>query len=373
MYIKLNDLKSFYDMMDIPTIITDLKYNKVFCNNVSECSYLCTAFNPALAIEATPGAAELLNNNKPAILLRFEASSNTLAVNAFPIGSYIVFQQTTAPNAQPDNKMIFKDVSDNLDRILSLLPTLVKFGSGDILTMESFNRIHRSCFAILRTIQNADTIADLVGNCNLDNETFNISSVLKGIAEACNETCCSLPEQVPIYFVGKAEEIYVNCDKEKFSIAILNLLINSMVYTRDENQVKIECSTIGNNVLIMVSDKGMGISNEHVDRLLLPYKSKHPYDDEPGVPGVGIGITLVKEFVARYGGSFRLESEPHEYTNIIISLPRALEHEETAMQDQRIFASLIKHRFSPLYIQLSSICNLPWGDNLLKNPFETTA
>ncbi len=370
MYIKLNDIKTFYSLMDIPTIITDFDFKQVYCNNAAEDNYLGSDFNPGLCIEATPGAAELINDNRPAVLLRFEASDSCLAITATPIGPYIVFQQSNSPGTQPDIKMVYSDIESHLDRIFTLLPTLVKFGSGDRFTLEGFERIHRSCFAILRTVQNSNSITDLVSNCNLNNQTFNVTTVLKGIADACNEACINLPEQVPVHYVGNTQDIFVTCDKEKFITAILNLIVNSMVYTKDDNLVKIECSELGNKVVIMMSDKGMGISAEHLNRLQLPYNSKHPYDDEPGVPGLGVGLTLVKEFAARYNGSFSIESEQHEYTKTFLTLPIQAQHGASSRQDQRAFASLIKHRFSPLYVQLSLVCNPSWGENLFKDQSE---
>ncbi len=367
MYIKLNDLKVFYEMMDIPTIITDHKLNQVFCNEAAVGHFMTEGFDPALAIEASPGAAELIQADKPAVLLRFEATSRAMAINVIPVGPYLVFQQSNAPGKIPEIKNIFNMVSDNLERIFSLLPTLVKFGSGDLLTMESFERIHRSCFAILRTIQNAEAITDIVSNCNLKNQTFDVSKALNDIAEACNESCYNLAEQVPVKFFGNTDKLYISCDKEKFTIAILNLIINSMIFSRDDNHISISCSAIGTKVLITVNDYGMGIAPEYIDEVLLPYTSKHPQEDEPGTPGVGIGLSLVREFVKRYGGTFNIESEPHEGTNVSITLPQAPPTGMVvARQPQRLFSSLISNRFSPLYVQLSRVCTLKWGETLFE-------
>ncbi len=364
---KLAELKKFYENMDIPTIITDHKYNRMFCNKAAIGGYLADTFDPFSAVNATSGADILLEDNKPALLLRFEASSNAIAVNAIPVGDSIVFQLTNAPSVEPALKDVFEDITDSLDGIFTLLPVLVKYGSGDHLTMESFDRIHRSCFSILRTVQNTETLIDLVSNCNLTSKTFDVAIFLKEIAEACNETCFSLPEQVPVVFVGDANGLFLTCDKDKFLITVLNIIINGMIYTKDENVIKIGCKSIGKNIVITFVDEGVGIPNEQL-RWMSNRSGSVSTSPCSGQNTAGTGFALVCEFARRYSGLLQIESEEFLGSTVILSLPSASSTDEhSMMQGSREYANLVRDRFSPLYTQLSPICTLKWGENLFKS------
>ncbi len=366
MYIKLNDLMQFYNMMDIPTIITDREYKVVYSNDASKGHYMSEGFIPELAIEATPGADEHLAKDEPAIILRFEATSRSVAVSAVPIGCYIVFQASNAPTSDPRICNIFAAITENLEQVFTLLPTILKFASVDSLSLESLERVHRSCFSILRTVQNTQALTDLISNTGLNDEIFNVTELLSDIAQATNETCGFLPEQVPVTYIGDKDPIYITCDKEKFILSILNLISNSMLYSKDENYILIDCAATGKNVVITVADKGMGIKNELLSSVIKPFCSKHPYEDEPGAPGLGVGISLVREFVGRYKGRFSIESTELDSTTVVLRLPRS-NHPDTmiAKQPQKVFTKLIKNRFSSLYIQLSPICTLKWDSKLL--------
>ncbi len=365
LYIKINDLKTFYGMMDIPTIITNLDYSLVFSNDASKGHYLSEGFIPKLAIEATTGAARLLAEDKPVTLVRFEATSLATAISVVPIGNYLVFQMSNAPTFKPRIQNVFDNITEQLEGIFTLLPTILKFASVDSLCYESLDRVHKSCFAILRTVQNTQAMTEITSNINLQNEPINVTALLDDIAKAANESCDCLPEQVPVKYIGDTDDIFIQCDKDKFILAILNLISNSMIYSRDENTILIDCAATGENVVITVADRGMGINNDNLGSVLNPFSSKHPYDDEPGFPGLGLGLSLVREFTMRFKGAFSIESTEFEGTTVVLKFPRLkMQGTPQVRQQQKSFTGLIKNRFSPLYIQLSPICNLKWDNKI---------
>jgi signal transduction histidine kinase len=70
-------------------------------------------------------------------------------------------------------------------------------------------------------------------------------------------------------------------------------------------------------VEITVSDDGVGISADDQPRLFTPFFTTKP--PRPG--GLGLGLSVVADALARHGGSIRVDSEPGEGSSLILELP----------------------------------------------------
>ena len=90
-------------------------------------------------------------------------------------------------------------------------------------------------------------------------------------------------------------------------IVFRNLLNNALKYTPDGGQITWQIQAAGGAIHHAISDTGQGIPADdlaHVfDRF---YRVDQSRSRE--VPGVGLGLSLVRMFVEFYGGTVRLES-----------------------------------------------------------------
>ena len=71
-------------------------------------------------------------------------------------------------------------------------------------------------------------------------------------------------------------------------------------------------------VAVAVSDEGVGIDPDDVDRIFELFQRLHTRDEHEGT---GIGLALCKRIVERHGGDVGVESEPGEATTFTITLP----------------------------------------------------
>ena len=105
-----------------------------------------------------------------------------------------------------------------------------------------------------------------------------------------------------------------------------NLLSNALKFTR-QGRVELAASLLettaeGWRIKIDVSDTGIGIAEENINKLFSPYQqAEHSVSKEFG--GTGLGLMICKQLVGLMGGEILLESIPEQGSKFSISLPLA--------------------------------------------------
>lgn len=129
-----------------------------------------------------------------------------------------------------------------------------------------------------------------------------------------------LSSQKDITFVFNSPSVNwkVDFDREKVELIVSNLLSNSYKYTPAGGSVSVSLAQEQDRLLIDVSDTGIGIAREQIDRIFQKYYRTDP--DSP-IQGDGIGLSFVKELVEIVGGSITADSQPGKGTTFHLSLP----------------------------------------------------
>ena len=70
------------------------------------------------------------------------------------------------------------------------------------------------------------------------------------------------------------------------------------------------------NIEIHINDNGSGIPDEVVDKIFNPFFTTKPTNE-----GTGLGLAMCSDIIRRHGGSINVNTEPGEFTDMIISLP----------------------------------------------------
>jgi signal transduction histidine kinase len=111
-------------------------------------------------------------------------------------------------------------------------------------------------------------------------------------------------------------------DPGKLRQIILNLVTNAIKFTPQGGQVSVESKRDGNNVIVRVSDTGIGISPENLAHVFEPFFQV----DQGGTrryPGVGLGLSIVRDVVLAMNGDVAIESEVGVGTTVSIRVPAA--------------------------------------------------
>jgi PAS domain S-box-containing protein len=116
------------------------------------------------------------------------------------------------------------------------------------------------------------------------------------------------------------EKIDVFCDVNMISTLIRNLINNAIKFTYNKGVVNIESIQLQDEVVVSVSDNGIGIDPDSFERLFCTennFSSKGTNNEG----GTGLGLVLCKEFAERHGGRIWAKSTLGEGSTFFFSLP----------------------------------------------------
>jgi len=112
----------------------------------------------------------------------------------------------------------------------------------------------------------------------------------------------------------------VLADKDDIERVVLNILTNSIKYTKDGGEIKIYVGFVYNDAYIKVFDNGIGIPEDDLSRIFERfYRVDKARTREMG--GTGLGLSIAKEILDKNGGSIDIKSVVGQGTEVVIRIP----------------------------------------------------
>jgi signal transduction histidine kinase len=129
----------------------------------------------------------------------------------------------------------------------------------------------------------------------------------------------------------------VKADVAALSRAIQNLLSNAMKYSGDSHWIGLSAKSVktanGEEVVIEVADRGLGIAPSELDRIFEPfYRGKDVTSAQ--IHGNGLGLSLVKQIIEAHGGRVSVESKVGQGSAFMLHLPQ-ISAEELAAEKSK--------------------------------------
>ena len=147
---------------------------------------------------------------------------------------------------------------------------------------------------------------------------FDISEV---VADVVNTYKPIASEKGLILSIGTNQSAIVEADPDKMEQVLDNLISNAIKYTV-EGEVKVSCTTTNREVLLEVADTGIGIGEEHLDRLFDRfYRTDKARSRDKG--GTGLGLAVVKGILNAHQREIFVESRVSEGSRFYFTLPTA--------------------------------------------------
>jgi len=117
------------------------------------------------------------------------------------------------------------------------------------------------------------------------------------------------------------DELTINAGLRSVKQILLNLLSNAIKFTGPDGQVTLITGTEGDEwAFVKICDTGSGMTIPEIAKAMQPYAK---LDTTPRhVEGTGLGLPITKALVDANGGTFKIESEPGEGTEISLRFRR---------------------------------------------------
>jgi signal transduction histidine kinase len=120
---------------------------------------------------------------------------------------------------------------------------------------------------------------------------------------------------------GRAAQYTVRGDETLLTSMFTNLVDNAVKYTPPGGQVEVTGGFEGGEIVIRVSDTGIGIPEEKLPRIFERfYRVDKARSKETG--GTGLGLSIVKHTAENHGGRVAVESALGEGSTFTVYLPR---------------------------------------------------
>ncbi len=121
--------------------------------------------------------------------------------------------------------------------------------------------------------------------------------------------------------VMPTEPLYVDADPVRLAQVFSNLLVNAAKYTPDEGTVSLTVQREGEELVVCVTDDGIGISADVLPTVFDMFSQAKPALVR-AQGGLGIGLSLVKGLVELHGGRVHAASEgPNRGSTFTVRLP----------------------------------------------------
>jgi two-component system phosphate regulon sensor histidine kinase PhoR len=182
-------------------------------------------------------------------------------------------------------------------------------------------RAEKSVERMINIIDDLEAISRLEsGEMVLEKEMFDIVDLSKEIIES--QEMKAGERKIKLHFKENFKPIRVFADKDRIRQVITNLLVNSLKYGKNGGETEVRFYDMDDNVLMEISDNGIGIAKEHLPRLFERfYRVDKGRSREQG--GTGLGLAIVKHILEAHGQTINVRSSEGVGSTFSFTLPKA--------------------------------------------------
>lgn len=252
-----------------------------------------------------------------AVSCEMEPREGDLVINVIP-ASPIGVPSIGASTAQ----LLSREMNINLGTMFISLETYKKKLPPELQDKTELAVMGRGMYQMMRLSRNLlDTSLYESGELVLHKKMHDLQELCRKIADEVSDVCVKIG--IDFELVTTTDDTTAFFDEERIERVIMNLICNSMQYTRDGNKITMSVAQRGENVFVKIFDRGVGISAE-----MLPYIfTKHARGNAASpstIGGVGFGFAVAKAVATLHGGTCIVTSTRDVGTSVTVSFPRNL-------------------------------------------------
>jgi two-component system phosphate regulon sensor histidine kinase PhoR len=174
--------------------------------------------------------------------------------------------------------------------------------------MDYLLRTEKSINRMIDIINDLEAISKLEsGDLKLNFETFDIVAITRDAVDLL-EVKAKKKKNTISFVTGADKPIYVYADKEKIRQVLSNLIDNALKYGRKKSgTTNLGFFDMDENILIEITDDGMGIKKENLQRLFERfYRTEEARELEKS--GTGLGLSIVKHIIEAHQQTINVRS-----------------------------------------------------------------
>ena len=211
-----------------------------------------------------------------------------------------------------------------LTNIKAYAETLALSETMNVEQQKSFcNTIHEEVSRLSRFVDDLLYLSRMeVGSTPINPKITSVERVLREAAAKVRPQMDQKKILFDVELPPKLPELVL--DKDKITIALVNLLGNAAKYTPETGRVRLCVEAKERFLQIDVEDSGIGISVEELPKVLEKFfRSSDPRVQEQ--TGSGLGLSLTNEIVRLHGGKLTMQSELNKGSRFTVTLPMVFE------------------------------------------------
>lgn len=161
----------------------------------------------------------------------------------------------------------------------------------------------------------AEIVDDLQMISNLEDGSFALSmnkfDITKLVAEIIDQNDIRASKKNISLEIkeGCEKSFIVFADREMIQQVLNNLVTNSMKYGKDGGRTQVGIYDMNKNVLVEVTDNGIGIDTKHLPRIFERFY-RVDKDRSRELGGSGLGLSIVKHIIEAHGQAVNVRSAP---------------------------------------------------------------
>ncbi len=128
-----------------------------------------------------------------------------------------------------------------------------------------------------------------------------------------------LIDRKKLHLETRIPALYVTADPIRFRQILDNLLSNAIKFTPDGGWISVSASRVGTDIVISVSDSGVGIDVADRERVFEQFQQAGAASGQQA--GTGLGLALARRLVVAHGGGIELTAEPGGGSRFTVRLP----------------------------------------------------
>lgn len=181
-----------------------------------------------------------------------------------------------------------------------------------ILSMkEDFERLNRLVYEILELTK----LESNIGKSKF--EKFEAQKLAEHISKKFSIQ--AKEKKVNLQIIDKSNKLKINGSYDNMISALENLVSNSLRFTPAGGEIKVNFSRNNGNLLIEISDTGIGISPDNLKKIF----DKFIQIDDSAPGSLGLGLSIAKEVIELHNGEIKAFSDLGKGSTFQIKLPEA--------------------------------------------------